>query len=308
MISVVIPLYNKSQHIERALLSIKNQYLRPFEVIVVDDGSTDGGGLIVKNFKMERIRLISQENLGVSAARNRGLVEAKTDYVAFLDADDEWLPNHLSAIVQLIEKFPEKGFYSTLHFVKDGNELRSPRSPFPVKKKNHLVENFFDDFSIGFSLVNSSTAVVSKIIALYLGGFPENIRRGEDIVLWIKIFLNSGMAHTSMRTAIYHRDAVNRSNILRDKEPPGSLVYLSHLIGSSDLPNEFVISAKRLFEKIAFFTAAGMKISGDEQGFYGICSLSQRNGYKKLFLLLRILEHIPLRALVWAQRFRHSPA
>lgn len=308
MISVVVPLYNKAAHIERALRSIQRQTHEPTEVIVVDDGSTDEGGNIVRGFEMKGLRLISQENLGVSAARNRGLNEASTDFVAFLDADDEWLPRHLHSLSSLIDRFPNKGLYSTMHFINDGGGLREPRSPFSAVCNYCNVEDFFESFAIGLSFVNSSTALVSKTKALSVGGFPENIRHGEDIILWTKIFLNSGMAHATARTAIYHRDAINRSSAVREMDPPGSLLFLADLIGGHALPPVFTDSAKKLFAKIAFFTAAGMKLSGDIDGVRSVRCVAKKSDNLRLKLALEILLRTPPKVLEWARSFRHRPA
>jgi hypothetical protein len=308
MISVVVPLYNKAAHIERALRSIQRQTYEPAEVIVVDDGSTDEGGSVARQFEMKGLRLISQENLGVSAARNRGLNEAGTDLVAFLDADDEWLPGHLDTLARLIRAFPDNGLYSTMHFIRDGIELFAPAAPFSEDGGFCLVEDFFGSFAVGLSLVNSSTAAVSRTKALAVGGFPAGVRRGEDIILWARLFLSAGMAHAPIRTAIYHRDALNRSIDLRQQEPPGSLVYLAGLLGGPDLPRVHAESVSLLFEKIAFFTAAGMKVSGDVGGMRAIRRLANTAGSMRLRLGLAILEITPATALQWARKFRHKPA
>src|SRR5574344_1434815 len=101
MISVVIPLYNKERYIERAIRSVLNQSFQDFEIIVVNDGSTDQSVTIVKDINDSRIRIINQKNGGVSSARNKGISEAKYAIVAFLDADDVWKENHLEVIVEL---------------------------------------------------------------------------------------------------------------------------------------------------------------------------------------------------------------
>ncbi len=107
-VSVVIPLYNKGLYIARALNSVLAQTFQDFEVILVDDGSTDDGAEVIGGVDDPRIQLIQQENLGVSAARNRGIEAARAELVAFLDADDEWLPCFLSKIIDLSDKYPER--------------------------------------------------------------------------------------------------------------------------------------------------------------------------------------------------------
>ena len=90
MISVIIPLYNKEDYISRAIDSVLRQTFKDFELIIVNDGSTDQGPGIARNFHDRRIRVIDQQNSGEGAARNRGVAEARAELVAFLDADDEW--------------------------------------------------------------------------------------------------------------------------------------------------------------------------------------------------------------------------
>ena len=104
-VSVIVPLFNKAPYIERALSSVAAQTYRDFELIVVDDGSTDEGPRIVEAFNDLPIHLIRQENAGPGAARNRGLELAQGELVAFLDADDEWLPNYLSENVRLLDEY-----------------------------------------------------------------------------------------------------------------------------------------------------------------------------------------------------------
>jgi len=102
-VDIVIPLYNKAACVGRAIRSILNQTMTDWSLIVVDDGSTDNGPDVVRTFNDPRIRLIQQQNAGPGAARNRGIAEATSEYIAFLDADDEWLPFHLENSLFAIE-------------------------------------------------------------------------------------------------------------------------------------------------------------------------------------------------------------
>ena len=106
MISVIIPLYNKEKQIAKTLQTVLNQTYQNFEIVIVNDGSTDRSVDEVKKFLNSRIRLINQKNGGVSAARNRGIKEAKGEYLAFLDADDIWQNNYLQTQIDLICKYP----------------------------------------------------------------------------------------------------------------------------------------------------------------------------------------------------------
>ena len=121
-ISVVIPLYNKAAEIGRAVRSVLAQTLPPREVIVVDDGSTDGGADEVERMASSVVRLVRQENRGVSAARNRGIAMASGRYVALLDGDDRWQPQYLEQVWRLIARYPDCGAYGnydiSLHFLR----------------------------------------------------------------------------------------------------------------------------------------------------------------------------------------------
>lgn len=103
--SVVIPLYNKAHTIVKTLSTVLNQAYTDFEVVIVDDGSTDGSADVIRqNFDDKRIRIVAQENQGVSAARNRGIIESIGEWISFLDADDEWLPQYLGAVADSISR------------------------------------------------------------------------------------------------------------------------------------------------------------------------------------------------------------
>ena len=119
--SVVIPLYNKEHYIEKTIRSVLDQTCTDYEVIVVDDGSKDNSLALARRFESDRVRVIPQENQGVSVARNTGILNAGGEFVCFLDADDEWRPDYLATIDSLTERYPESAIFVTAYAVNMGN-------------------------------------------------------------------------------------------------------------------------------------------------------------------------------------------
>jgi glycosyltransferase involved in cell wall biosynthesis len=212
--SVVIPLYNKEPHIKRALDSVISQTVQDFEIVVVNDGSTDKSTDVVKSFSDARIRLINQKNAGVSVARNRGIDEAKSELIAFLDADDEWMPDYLETILRLREKYPCAGLYATslkTEFIDNvlmdkDEELRK------LIPDEGLIFNYFKvnlkDISHKDIFYTSSVTVPKKIFS-EIGGFQTGFWWGEDIDMWGRIALKYPFAYSSQVCAIYYQNVVN---------------------------------------------------------------------------------------------------
>ncbi len=218
-VSVIIPLYNKGLYINRALTSILDQTIRDFEVIVVDDGSTDNGAETVRKINDPRIRLVRQKNQGVSAARNRGVSESSADFVAFLDADDEWMPSHLETMIRLRAKYPEAGMYATEYKIcmPDG-KLRWPDfKDIPAAPWEGRLSNYFRISALGENPVTSSSVGIPKRIFLEAGRFSTGYWYGEDDDLWGRIALKYPVAFSRQPGAINHREAVNRAC---SKTPP----------------------------------------------------------------------------------------
>ena len=176
--SVIIPLYNKRNGIVRAIDSVLSQVYQPAEIIIVDDGSTDGSVKRVRAFDDSRIHLISQENGGVSAARNRGIKASHCRYLAFLDADDAWMPDHLSSIEKLIRNYPQAGAFATSYFVKEaGHEVRMANfAHVPTAPQGGLISSYFRCIARGNNPVWSSAVCVPRSTFEKVGLFPESVR------------------------------------------------------------------------------------------------------------------------------------
>ena len=210
-VSVVIPLYNKVRHIQRAINSALVQTYQDFELIVIDDGSTDGGGDVVRQVKDSRIRLITQPNAGVSAARNQGVAEAKTDLVAFLDADDEWMPNHLATVMELRNTYPEAGMYATAYrFCKDGKTWRPAFVHCVADPQGGFLEDYFQA-AFGPPPIWTSAVMIPKHVLAEVGHFPVGMKRGEDMNTWARIALRYRVAWSPVEGAVYHFSVDNRA-------------------------------------------------------------------------------------------------
>ena len=189
LFSVVIPLYNSGKYIARAVNSVLAQSHEFFELIIVDDGSTDDGSNIVENINDSRIRLIKQSNTGVSIARNNGIVHARGKFIAFLDADDSWDSEFLSVILELISIHPNAGLYSTgfrMAFPK-GRDLNVAIRQ-SKKITAHLIHDYFQESAIN-PFIHTSGVVMPHHLFSSLGMFAAGVKHGEDQEMWARVAL-----------------------------------------------------------------------------------------------------------------------
>jgi glycosyltransferase involved in cell wall biosynthesis len=215
-ISVVIPLYNKKDTFLRALYSVYSQTTLPEEIIVVNDGSTDGSEKIVSEFNHPLVKLVSQQNEGVSAARNRGIAEAKNEWVAFLDADDEWMPVFLEENKLLSTKYPQCSVLATSYFIQNYRGIRKKAilQRIPFSGDSGLLSNYFEVASSSHPPISSSSVVVRKEAMIAIGGFPAGINSGEDLITWAKLALNYQIAYSTNANAVFY---LNESHELKSK-------------------------------------------------------------------------------------------
>jgi glycosyltransferase involved in cell wall biosynthesis len=183
-------------------------------VIVVDDGSTDDGAEVVRSFEDPRIRLIQQENRGVSAARNRGMIESSAEFIAFLDADDEWLPGHLETLVLLWKKYPSSGACGDAYLIcKSNMKIRSVQyKHIPYNNNEGLIPDYFKTVTFGEPPLCSSSFGVPKKIISEIGFFEIGASWGEDIDFIGRIAIKYPIAFSWSKGAIYHQDVNERLN------------------------------------------------------------------------------------------------
>jgi glycosyltransferase involved in cell wall biosynthesis len=200
LFSIIIPIYNKAKYVSKAIQSVLDQTFCEWELIVVNDGSTDGSEVIVEKFQKrcpDQIRLVHQLNQGVSAARNYGVSLASYDWIAFLDADDWWEPDFLAEISVVMDSYPEALMYaSDYYYVKRGIK-RVDNKGIPAGFDRGYVD-FIRTYSKSFVvLVNCSFVVLQKKAFLELGGFPEGVRLGEDLLLWLRFAKLSSLGYVN---------------------------------------------------------------------------------------------------------------
>lgn len=213
MISVVIPLYNKEKSIATTLESVLAQSYTDYEIIVVDDGSTDNSANVVRELENgkwkrvnDKIRLISQPNLGVSSARNTGIMAAQGKFIAFLDADDLWAPNFLDTLAALMTDYPNAGLYSLGY-----EEIHSDTIPDKtLSDELHLRGPVEQPWTMRKGVWTGSVAA-SKERLIKLGLFDICMTHGEDIDMWWRLILDGGLVTDTKCCAYYRLDTENRA-------------------------------------------------------------------------------------------------
>ncbi|GAA4303404.1 glycosyltransferase family 2 protein [Nibribacter koreensis] len=199
-ISVVIPLYNKGPYVGATLQSVLDQTFGNYEVVVVDDGSTDDGLQTVKLFTDARIKVVSQANQGVSSARNHGVRQAQAPFIAFLDADDLWQPTYLQEMLGFIQQYPNCGLYIAAHKVAEKNKVQDPDKGLP----NGLVPDYFKA-ELDHKITRLSSTVVPRAVCEKVGCFPMGMVSGEDTYFCGKVAIAHPVAFLNKPLVIYNQ-------------------------------------------------------------------------------------------------------
>ena len=201
--SVVIPLYNKARYVEAAVRSVLAQTLPALEVIVVDDGSTDGGPERVEALGNERVRVLRQPNGGVSAARNRGIAAARGDWIAFLDADDWHHPLLLAQLARAHALFPQADMVTAgFRCVPDAQEAPTCW-PVAVDGPVELVEDLRARWMVDIPFFTGSVAIRTARLRAMQPWFPVGESCGEDLDLWFRVADETPVALVHAQLAAY---------------------------------------------------------------------------------------------------------
>lgn len=225
--SVIIPLYNKEKQIKDTLKYVIRQTFSDFEVIVINDGSTDKSLEIAQSISDNRITIYSQLNSGASSARNLGIEKANGKYMALLDADDVWYPNHLEEHYKSITKFPNGELFCNAYALKlSKSHLENAMYSIDLINEIQIIEDYFKASTI-HPIGMHSCIVFSKEVFYDVGAYNLNILSGQDLDLLIRIGLNKTIVFNPARTSYY------------DKTVENSLSKENHQEGKYDMFNSF---------------------------------------------------------------------
>lgn len=222
MVSVVIPLYNKEQQVANTLHTVLAQTWQDFEIVIVDDGSTDRSIDVVMGIKDSRIRIVQQSNAGVSAARNHGIKDASGELIAFLDADDEWKPDYLETQMTLVKRYPQCDVFATNYeFCNQyGKVTPTILRKLPFQGKDGVLTNYFEVASCSHPPLCTDTVMVRKSVIQSVGGFPEGVKSGEDLLTWARLAVRYKIAYCkkSLATFIFDESLFNEDQQKRAPE------------------------------------------------------------------------------------------
>ena len=216
--SVIVPLYNKAPYVRKALESILTQSFKDYEVVVLDDGSTDKSLAIandfVKTVESGKWKVESQTNAGVAAARNNGVAKSKGEYVCFLDADDWWEPKFLEEMDRLIKEYPDAGLYATNYI------YYKPSKTHVALHLDRGYMNYPEAYLHGEMPVWTGATCMPRSVFDEMGGFPVGIKLGEDFLLWAKTALRYRVAFCEKPLAYYNNDVPTHLRATRNLHKP----------------------------------------------------------------------------------------
>ena len=208
--SIIIPVYNKAKFVHKTVSSVLSQSFDDYEIIIINDGSTDESEKEIRQFNDNRIQYYKTENQGVAKARNFGFTKAKSEFICFLDADDFWYPNFLETFHFYIQKNPNEKVFSSLKEIETASITIIPEYSFEIKNDFEIVDFF--KASRKECVLWTSNTIIHKSVLDKVGCFDTNIKHGEDTELWIRIGLKYKVVFISKVLAryVYDQNSISR--------------------------------------------------------------------------------------------------
>lgn len=284
--SVIIPLYNKEKFVENAVNSVLQQSFADFEIIIVEDCSTDKSREVVSKIQSNKIKILHHDkNKGLSASRNTGIKNATANYITFLDADDVWKPNYLEKINTLIQQFPEAKLYATNYEeLYPNNLILLPKNNSSNIEKDTIIFDFFQ-ISLAQPLYCSCSLCVDKSVFEKVGLYDEKITFGEDIDFNIRANSSYKLAYSKEALVTYTMFSENQitNTSIKNKVIPDFDVYENQGNGNSSL--------KKYLDFNRYVFARHYKMGNDAVNFL---KMKEGINLKNLNLKQQILLNAPL--------------
>lgn len=293
--SIVMPLFNKEKEVSRAILSVLSQTMQDFELLVINDGSTDRGRELVRTIKDPRIRIIDKENTGVSSARNIGIQEARASLIAFLDADDEWEPDYLETIMILFHKYPHCDVFAANYSYRRANGYlrKTVIRGLPDNFKEGEIDDYFAIAAKSDPPLWTSAVVVSKKAIMTIGGFFQGVTAGEDLLTWARLALKYKIAYHSEPKA-YFWEPVNLQN-RPGRTPQDPDIVGQELLNLIRLYPEKTKSLKcyaSLWHRMR--ASILLRLGENRKAQYDLKQAIKLSGMNKKLFLYIILAHLPV--------------
>lgn len=295
--SVIIPLYNKEAYITETITSVLNQDFKSFEIIIVNDCSTDNSLSVIQQIKSPHIRVINHpENQGLSATRNTGISVAQGQLIGLLDADDLWEPDFLSSIYQLYTLFPNAHLFGTDYYEQFTFGKRRTNKTIDKAKEgtSFLIDDFFSS-NLGQPIVCQSSLTIKKSVLDEMEMFDARIKYAEDVDFYINAFTKYTLAYCYKPLAIYRNDIPSQMTVskISDKKYPDFNSY-SRLADNNPSLQKYLD-----FHRYSF--AINLKMEGEHTHAKKL--ISQIN-FKNINYKQRFLLHIPVVILRAIKNFK----
>ncbi len=301
MFSVIMPAYNSEKFIMKSIKSVLAQTYTDFELIVIDDGSTDGTKAQIEQFDDDRIRYIYQENAGVSAARNKGILESKGQYVCFLDSDDEWKPNHLELLCTLVEKYNHCGLYVTGYDIRlcNGEVIhKSQQILHSISEEDFESDNGYDLINRCGYFLNTNTVCCRSDVFDKVGLFAVGVKNSEDDDMWYRIFAFFNLAVSKAVTTIYDRANCGATRQRGEVFEAPFLKRVDGLLSSAEVPKQRKISLTVWRERNKLSTARKYILAGNKREAVRIMKTVDYKKVKKKKLIETLVALILPQSLV----------
>jgi len=303
MFSIVIPVYNKADTIRMSIDSILKQTYKDFEIIVINDGSTDNINDAISIYDDKRIRIINQMNAGVSSARNAGITNSKNSFICFLDADDIWQHNHLEILKNMINRYPQSGMYVTSHRVikNDGSYIDSNQYLKNIEAEFIYTDDLFEILlNVKGTIIHTNSVCINKRAFDLAGLFEPGVKIGEDTDMWYRIAAYHSVVLSKKVTTEYHRQfsTATRSvtiiprSIFEERE---NKLLSDERINLSKRKNISILYDKGRIRKCMLFWLNGEKKEARKM----ISNVIHKEYFKKKILKSKLMLLIPHRILLF---------